>query len=124
SAALINGRVHRQVDHVHILANPQQTTLREVFGFIADRLGVQPPGNVPLWAAQLAAAGVSFLPKQLRRGRLQLLTRGRVLQFSRGYDLSAVLDRPALEAVGLTDYRVGLEEMLADYVASERDAAS
>jgi nucleoside-diphosphate-sugar epimerase len=121
-SALLNGQVPRQADHVHILASPQHTTLREVFSFAADQLGVDPPKSVPLWAARLAAAGVSVLPSQLRRGRLGLLTRARVLQFSRGYDLSSVLDRPTLEAVGLTDFRDGLERMLADYVAAERTA--
>jgi nucleoside-diphosphate-sugar epimerase len=123
-SALLSGQAPRQADHVHVLANPQPTTLRDVFRLAADQLGVRPPKSVPLWAAQLAAAGVSVLPSRLRRGRLELLTRARVLQFSRGYDLSSVLDEPTLEAIGLTDYRDGLTQMLADYVATERAATS
>lgn len=44
-----------------------------------------------------------------------MLTSARVTQFSRGYDLSRVLDHPLLRETELTDVRVGFRRMLDDY---------
>jgi nucleoside-diphosphate-sugar epimerase len=108
-------------DGIHILANPQHTTLRAIFDFIAEVLRLRPPGSVPLWLARAAAVMASTVPKRFRSGRLEMLTHARVQQFSRGYDLSAVLDQKTLAALDMTDYRQGLLQMLADYVALERN---
>ena len=109
---------------VHILANPQPTTLRGVFDELADGLHLPRPATAPLWMAQLGAFLVGAIPRQLRSGRLAMLTPARVQQFSRGYDLSAVLDRKQLERVGMMDYREGLRQMLADYRAQDQRATS
>jgi UDP-glucose 4-epimerase len=114
---LFEGNSPGGYDGVHVLANPQPTTLRSVFDFVADSLDESRPGSVPLWATRLAANVVGVLPRPWRRGRLEMLTHARVVQFSRGYDLSGVLDRKLMERVGATDYREGLRHMLSDYVA-------
>jgi nucleoside-diphosphate-sugar epimerase len=119
-SALLNGRAPHKEHGIHVIANPEPTTLRGTFEFAADYLGVPPPGSVPLWAARLGATLMSAVPQRYRRGRLDLLTRARVSQFSRGYDLSGVLDTRMLEEIELTDSEHGLEQMLADYVATER----
>ena len=111
-------------DGIQILANPQPTTLRMVFDVIADSVKLPRAGSVPLWIAQVGAGVVSVLPRVFRRGRLDMLTHARVVQFSRGYDLSAVLDRALMERVGLTDYREGLGRMLADYLALRKPSES
>jgi len=113
-------RPSRGYDGIHILASPQVPTLRMVFDFVADALGLAHAGSVPLWAAHLGAAVASAVPRRFRKGRLEMLTPARVQQFSRGYDLSAVLDRSVLDDLHMTDYRDGFREMLADYVTSER----
>jgi nucleoside-diphosphate-sugar epimerase len=112
-------RTARGYDGVHIQASPQLTTLRMVFDFVADTLGLSRAGSVPLWAAHIGATVAGAIPRRLRKGRLEMLTRARVQQFSRGYDLSAVLDRTALDDLEMTNYQDGFREMLADYVASE-----
>lgn len=106
-------------DGVHILASLQQTTLRHVFDFAADCLRVRHPASVPVWIAQAGAAIAGTMPRSLRSGRFAMLTRARVQQFSRGYDLSAVLDRQMLGALEMMDYREGLQRMLADYMAMD-----
>jgi nucleoside-diphosphate-sugar epimerase len=108
---------------VHVLANPQRTTVRAVFDAIADQLRVPRPRSVPVWAARWAAGALSRLPARCRPGRLGLLTPARVLQFSRGYDLDAVLDRDFATRIPLTDYRDGLRRMVEDYLARERPGA-
>jgi nucleoside-diphosphate-sugar epimerase len=123
-ATLLAGSPYSESPTIRIVANPQPTTLRAVFDAIADQLGVARPGSLPIWTARLGAAVVSRLPAGCRPGRLRLLTPARVLQFSRGYDLSAVLDREWLARVRLTDYRDGLRLMLEDYVARERAGAA
>ena len=117
--ALLEAGVAGGHDGIHIVANPQPTTLRDVFDFIADYLHVGRAKTVPLWIAQLGASVVGVVPRRWRWGRLEMLTPARVLQFSRGYDLSAVVDRSLMDRVDLTDYRDGLAQMLADYLASE-----
>lgn len=113
-------RTTRGYDGIHILASPQLTTLRMVFDFVADTLGLSRAGSVPLWAAQMGAIVAGAIPQRIRKGRLEMLTPARVQQFSRGYDLSAALDRTALDSLQMTDYRDGFREMLADYETRER----
>jgi nucleoside-diphosphate-sugar epimerase len=103
----------RRETKVHVLANPEPTTLRMVFDLIADECGVARPGRLPYWPVRLLAEVADRLPSWLRPGRLKLLTRARVRQYSRGYDLSGILDLPALLSLGLTSYRVGIPQMLA-----------
>jgi nucleoside-diphosphate-sugar epimerase len=117
---LLEMRIAGGYGGVHVLANPQPTTLRAVFNELADGLNVPRPATVPRWMAQTAAQLVRVLPRQLRTGRVAMLTPARVQQFSRGYDLRAVLDREQLERVGMMDYREGLRQMLADYREVER----
>jgi nucleoside-diphosphate-sugar epimerase len=107
-----------------VLANPQPTTLRMVFDCVADYLELPRPGSVPLSIVRLAAKVAGVVPRACRRGRLEMLTDARVLQFSRGYDLSGVLNRQLMERVGVTEYREGLHRMLADYVALKTHAES
>ena len=118
--ALINGQMSRGHDGIHILASPQPTTLRLVFDFIADQLQIGRAGSAPLWVAQLGASAVTFVPRRFRVGRLEMLTRERVQQFSRGYDLTGVLQPRDLDGLRMTDYKEGLRQMLSDYVAIER----
>ena len=122
--ALLDGELSRGYDGVHILASPQPTTLRNVFDFIADYLDVPRPRSAPLWVAQLGASAVTFVPRRFRVGRLEMLTRARVQQFSRGYDLTRVLQSRELEGLRMTDYKDGLRSMLSDYVASERASSA
>jgi nucleoside-diphosphate-sugar epimerase len=100
---------------LHIVSNPQPTTMRDVFNFIADYFGVPRPRSVPALPLSLAARIVQWMPTRTRTGRLKLLTPARVAQFSRGYDLSLVLDQPLLKQIQLTDYRDGLRRMLDDF---------
>jgi nucleoside-diphosphate-sugar epimerase len=102
---------------IHVLADPEPTTLRAVCDVLADRLGVPRPRSVPVWTARWAAGALSRLPARCRRGRLGLLTPARVRQLSRGYHLSAVLDREFATRFALTDYREGLRRMVDDYLA-------
>ncbi len=106
-------------DGVHILADPQPTTLRDVFDVITDAVGAPAPRSVPLWAMRAAATMVGVVPRRLRTGPLAMLTPARVEQFSRGYDLSGVLDRQCLDRLGMMDFRQGLRLMIEDYASSE-----
>ncbi len=110
---------------LHVLANPEPTTMAEVFSFLADLLGAPRPGRAPAWPLALAAALVSLVPPRLRFGRLKLLTPARVRQYSRGYDLSGVLPEPLLDGLALTGYREGLRHMVDDdsHPAGRREAA-
>lgn len=100
---------------IYILASPEPTTLRQVFYFMADYLGVKPPRHMPYLPLSLAASVVAFLPEKLRVGRLKLLTKARVQQYSRGYDLSGIFNPPPLGFVPPTSYQVGLAKMLDHY---------
>ena len=51
----------------------------------------------------------------LRRGRLRLLTKARVQQYTRGYDLSGVMELPPLGFIPATGHRAGLAAMLDDF---------
>jgi nucleoside-diphosphate-sugar epimerase len=110
---------------LHVLANPEPTTLADVFNFLADHLGVARPGRVSFGLLRLATEVVRWLPPPLRLGRLKLLTRARLAQYSRGYDLSGTHSSLFLDNVPLTGYRDGLQAMLADYLGrrAERQAA-
>lgn len=107
---------------VYTLASTEPTTIADVFNFLADRLGVPRPGRVPYPVALLACSLVGLLPAAWRPGRLRLLTRARVRQYSRGYDLSGVLEPPPLGFRAPTGYREGLAEMVEDYLARLREA--
>ena len=117
---LLGEATHNEHPSIHVLANPQPTTLRSVFDFIADHLGIARPGRLPLWLARLAASVVDTLPLGWRPGRLKMLTRARVLQFSSGYDLTPILSGQSFGQTRLTPYQEGLPIMLADYTARER----
>ena len=82
---------------------------------MADYLGVKRPGHVPYWPVSIAASMVGFLPRELRWGRLKFLTKARVLQYSRGYDLSRVINPPPLGFMAGTRYKEGLSKMLDEY---------
>jgi nucleoside-diphosphate-sugar epimerase len=100
---------------IHILSSHEATTMRQVFYFIADYLGAKRPRHFPYLPLSLAASVADVLPDILKVGRLKLLTTARVRQYSRGYDLSGVLNPPPLGFVPPTGYEVGLPRMLDDY---------
>src|SRR5262249_35924223 len=97
---------------IHVLPTPHPTSRRRRFDVIADRLRARRPRSVPCWLLQVGAMVAAMLPRSLRRGRLKLLTRARVQQYSRGYDLSGVLNPPPLGFTPPTGYREGLTHML------------
>jgi nucleoside-diphosphate-sugar epimerase len=113
--ALLDQPVVRPSWDIHVLANPETTTMKDVFNFLADRLGAVRPRRVPLWGIHAAACAVALLPEPLRLGRLKLLTRAKVECYSRGYRFSSVLD-PLLLRLPLTSYREGFARMLEDYL--------
>ena len=68
-----------------------------MFDFIADYLEIRRARSAPLWVAQLGANALTSCRRRFRRGRLEMLTHARVQQFSRGYDLTRVLQARDLE---------------------------
>jgi nucleoside-diphosphate-sugar epimerase len=107
---------------LHIVANPQPTSMRDVFDYIADEMGVARPRSVPALPLLVAANCIRWWPAHRRPGRLKLLTPARVLQYSRGYDLSQVLDLPRLSSIEMTDYHAGIQAMLHDFPGSVQAA--
>ena len=106
---------------LHILSHPQRTTMRDVFHFIADYLGVPHPRSLASRPLYQAAELLRWLPRRLRVGRLKSLTRTRIELYSRGCDLSGVLDQAHLKSIQLTDYRTGLAAMLDDFCGKASD---
>lgn len=102
---------------IRILSNPEPTTLASVFGELAHHLRVPAPKSVPTWALYAAWAGTSWLPSFLRSGRLKLLTRARLRQYSNGYDMTGLPPDPLLTRIRTTPSREGLARMAADYLA-------
>jgi UDP-glucose 4-epimerase len=109
---------------VRILSNPEPTTLASVFGELARLFNVPPPRSAPVWALYAAWAGSGFLPPALCRGRLKLLTRARIRQFSRGYDMTGLPPDPLLVRIGPTPAATGLARMVADYLRSAEGVAA
>jgi nucleoside-diphosphate-sugar epimerase len=101
---------------IHVVANREPTTIKDIFEFIADYLEVRDPREVPYSLLRLGAMTASCVPPRLRVGPLKLLTPDRVKQYSHGYDLSRVLDHPLLDEISMTSYRIGLSRMLDDYL--------
>jgi nucleoside-diphosphate-sugar epimerase len=97
-----------------IISGRERTTMREIFDYLAVLLHARPPRTAPSWIAYALASAVEVIPERLRRGRLRLLTKHRVLQYSKGYDLSGVLDPPPFGFVCQTGYRAGFREMIKD----------
>ncbi len=110
--------------HIYILTHPEQTTMKQVFYFIADHLGVKRPRHVPVWPLSLAASLLAILPEQFKRGRLGLLTKTRLRQYSKGYDLSGVLTPPPMGFVPAIRYQEGLASMLNAYQNAARTPKS
>ena len=104
---------------IHVVANPEPTTIAEVFTFICDYLGTRRPRAVPSWPLALGATICDLFPRSVKFGPLAMLTRARVRQYSMGYDLAGLLDHPLLSRVRMTSYRVGLSCMLDEYIASQ-----
>jgi nucleoside-diphosphate-sugar epimerase len=113
---LLHFPLEREPFAIYVLASHEATSMRQVFDFIADSLKVKRPSTLPYWALRLAATFVDLLPRKLRFGRLQYLTKWRVQQYSRGYDLSEIINPPPLGFVPPTGYREGLTLMLDDYL--------
>jgi nucleoside-diphosphate-sugar epimerase len=109
---------------VRILSNPEPTTLAGVFGELAQRLRVPAPKSVPVWALYAAWAGVGWVPPALRPGRLKLLTRARIRQFSHGYDMTGLPPDPLLMQLNPTPAAVGLARMVEDYLRSAQGVAA
>jgi nucleoside-diphosphate-sugar epimerase len=103
---------------IHVVANPEPTTISDVFNFVANYLGAPSPRYVPRWPLAIGAAICDLLPKSLRIGPRAMLTRARLRQYSMGYDLSGVLDHPLLAQVRMTSYRIGLSRMLDEHIAN------
>jgi nucleoside-diphosphate-sugar epimerase len=122
--ALLGQPVPNERYDLHILSNPQRTTMGDVFGVIASHLGVAHPGSIPSLPMRAVANMLQPLPLWIRLGRLKLLTPARVQQYSQGYDLSGVLTRPLLMQMQMTDYREGLARMLDDFTRGKVEAAS
>jgi nucleoside-diphosphate-sugar epimerase len=115
---LLRGARYAPPYDIHIVANPEPTTIADVFTFIADYLGAPRPRYVSRWPLTVGAAICDHLPKSLRIGPLAMLTPARLRQYSMGYDLSGVFDHPLLAQVRMTSYRVGLSRMLDEYLAN------
>jgi len=105
---------------IHVLSSAETTTMKQVFYFIADHLGIPRPKSVPYGLLSLATRIVSALPESLRLGRLKLLTPTRLLQYSKGYDLSGVMNPLPHGFVSSMGYQEGLALMLEDYKRSLR----
>lgn len=112
---LLNRPIQNRGVDIYLLASHEPTTMKQVFYFISDYLGVKRPRHMPCWPLSIAASIVGFLPKKLRFGRLKLLTKDRVLQYSKGYDLSDLINPPPLGFVAGTKYKEGLSCMLDEY---------
>jgi UDP-glucose 4-epimerase len=117
--ALVRGPRFDSPYDIHIVANREPTTLKDIFEFVADYLGVRGPRKIPYSLMRLGAMVASSIPARLRVGSLELLTPARVTQYSRGYDLSKVLEHPMLDEIAMTSYRLGLSRMLDDYVGKD-----
>jgi nucleoside-diphosphate-sugar epimerase len=114
--ALIRGPKFDPPFDIHVVANREPTSIKDVFEFVADYLGADHPRKVPYSLVRLGAMMASRIPESLRVGPLKLLTPARVMQYSRGYDLSRVLDHPMLDEISMTSYSLGLCRMLDDYM--------
>lgn len=101
--------------HIYVLSSSEKTTMKQVFNFVADSLGVKRPRRVPAWPLFCAAAFLDLLPEKMKWGRMRLLTKTRVRQYSRGYDLSGAIHPPPLGFVAATRYQEGLTQMLDVY---------
>ncbi len=113
---LLNISFESRSYHRFILASPDRTVMRDVFDFLADELGVQRPKTFPSYIAKILAVLTAAIPAKMRSGRVKLLTRARVDQYSKGYNLSAALQPPPpLGFVCDTDFRLGFKAMLEDY---------
>jgi nucleoside-diphosphate-sugar epimerase len=97
-----------------ILSSPEPTTMRDVFDYLAELLGQPQPHSMASWIARAAASVACVLPASLRTGRLRLLTKARVQQYSKGYDLSGVLAPVPAGFACRTGYREGFRKMLDD----------
>ena len=112
---LLDGSVEKPDFGIYVLSSPEQTTMKQVFNFIADYAGGKRPLHVPYWPLFLASMIVGLLPEKLKMGRLKILTKARVMQYSRGYDLSGVITPPPLGFVPITKYEEGMSKMLDEY---------
>jgi 2-alkyl-3-oxoalkanoate reductase len=99
---------------VHIIANPEPATMKSVFDLLADCLRVSRPRSLPLGFAVGAASVADMLPAVLRPGRLAILTKMRVRQYSGGFDISGLL--PVLAKVSHAPWRGGISTMAEAWV--------
>jgi nucleoside-diphosphate-sugar epimerase len=104
-----------------VLGSPQRTLMRDVFYHLADFMGVPRPRSMPASLAWILASVAEMMPERFRKGRLKLLTKSRVLQYSKGYDISGVLQPPPLGFVCGTDYKAGFAEMFRDQKSAARE---
>lgn len=99
---------------IHILSNPEPTTMALVFDYIAEFMEFSRPKRIPYFIVWIAAEVLAFVPKAFLFGRLKLLTKARVQQYSRGYDMSGVNTSP-LGYTPRTSFRTGMLKMVEDY---------
>ena len=117
--ALLRGNNRHEAPYdIHVVANPEPTTIAEVFTFVCEYLGARRPRSIARSPLALAAGICDLLPRSMRLGPLGMLTQARVRQYSMGYDLSGLLDHPVLSQIRMTSYRVGLSRMLDEYIAT------
>jgi nucleoside-diphosphate-sugar epimerase len=116
-AALLRAPRYAPPYDIHVFANPEPTTIADVFRFIADYLDAPHPHYIPCWPFAVSRVISDLIPKSLKIGQLAALAAARVRQYSMGYDLSRALDHPLLAQIRMTSYRVGLSRMLDEYQA-------
>ena len=112
---LLNQAVGKPTFDIYVLASHESTSMKQVFYFMADYLGLKRPRHIPHLPLSIAAAIIGLIPEKLKTNRLKLLTKARVLQYSKGYDLSGVINPPALGFIADTSYLEGLKKMLDEY---------
>lgn len=112
---LLNDMVEKKDFGIYVLASPEPTTMKQVFDYIADYIGGKRPRKIPYWPLYLGSLIVELLPESFKVGRLKILTKARVMQYSRGYDLSGVINPPPLGFTPDTKYKEGMAKMLDEY---------
>ncbi len=100
-----------------IVAGPHDISTRELFSLLATELKVKAPGTVPISLAFFVAGIADLLPPPLKWGPLKLLSKRRVKEYSKGYDLSLV-NTP--QGNWFTPPRIGINQMVKSWGMNRR----
>ena len=100
---------------VMIASDPFNISTLDLFSRLHKIMGSSPPGKVPVFIALPIAAIVDLLPRALKFGPLSLLSKRRVIEYSKGYDLSGVIGENSLGYKANTSLDVGLSEMVDEF---------